>query len=272
VSEREGGCLRVRVKIMGSQKCRNVGKSQSVLVMITPIIIFTRTRRRGAIPRACVHGQVSHTCRERARSDAVCVCVRAAVCANTSRSGPSGLRRAFQFFDSDGSGAISYEELRAALSRLVGLSFEESVMRAAFDDFAEGGGSIDLQKFAHNVLGSRPEDHTSLDSRANVALRKSGNKKSGTSRTQIRQEVRHKAREITIAFRHANTDESGELHVDVIRRILGRLNIDIPDDEWRDLIAKMQPDSRAAATIACLRVWRCRDAVVAALCCSCEMG
>jgi hypothetical protein len=31
----------VRVKIMGSQKCRNVGKSQSVLVMINPII-FTR--------------------------------------------------------------------------------------------------------------------------------------------------------------------------------------------------------------------------------------
>jgi hypothetical protein len=36
--------LWVRVKIMaGSQKCRIVGKSQSVLIMINPII-FTRTR------------------------------------------------------------------------------------------------------------------------------------------------------------------------------------------------------------------------------------
>jgi hypothetical protein len=35
--------LRVRVEIMGSQKCRIVGKSQSVLIMINPII-FTRTR------------------------------------------------------------------------------------------------------------------------------------------------------------------------------------------------------------------------------------
>jgi hypothetical protein len=35
--------IRVRVEIMGSQKCRIVGKSQPVLVMIDPII-FTRTR------------------------------------------------------------------------------------------------------------------------------------------------------------------------------------------------------------------------------------
>jgi hypothetical protein len=35
--------LRVRVEIMESQKCRIVGKSQSVLIMMN-IIIFTRTR------------------------------------------------------------------------------------------------------------------------------------------------------------------------------------------------------------------------------------
>eukprot|EP01047_Picozoa_sp_COSAG01_P030998 COSAG01_NODE_2182_length_8212_cov_7.046838_2_plen_172_part_00 len=36
--------VRVRVEIMGSQNCRIVGKSQSVLMMINPII-FTRTRK-----------------------------------------------------------------------------------------------------------------------------------------------------------------------------------------------------------------------------------
>jgi hypothetical protein len=35
--------VRVRVEIMGPQKCRIVGKSQSVLIVIDPII-FTRTR------------------------------------------------------------------------------------------------------------------------------------------------------------------------------------------------------------------------------------
>eukprot|EP01047_Picozoa_sp_COSAG01_P002225 COSAG01_NODE_58_length_30193_cov_12.302020_8_plen_102_part_00 len=38
--------LRVRVEIMGSQKCGIVGKSQPVLMMVNPII-FTRTRNRG---------------------------------------------------------------------------------------------------------------------------------------------------------------------------------------------------------------------------------
>jgi hypothetical protein len=35
--------IRVRVEIMGSQKCRNVGNSQPVLMMINPIV-STRTR------------------------------------------------------------------------------------------------------------------------------------------------------------------------------------------------------------------------------------
>jgi hypothetical protein len=38
-----GGWIRVRVEIMGSQKCGIVGESQPVLMMINPII-FTRTR------------------------------------------------------------------------------------------------------------------------------------------------------------------------------------------------------------------------------------
>jgi hypothetical protein len=36
--------LRVRVEIMGSQKCRIVGKSQPALVLINPMTLFTRTR------------------------------------------------------------------------------------------------------------------------------------------------------------------------------------------------------------------------------------
>jgi hypothetical protein len=36
-------CLRVRVEIMGSQKCRIVGKSQPVIIVIDPII-FTCSR------------------------------------------------------------------------------------------------------------------------------------------------------------------------------------------------------------------------------------
>jgi hypothetical protein len=50
-------CVRVRVEIMGSQKCGFVGKSQPVLMMINPII-FTRTRTERVFetrPQASAH-------------------------------------------------------------------------------------------------------------------------------------------------------------------------------------------------------------------------
>jgi hypothetical protein len=48
--------VRVRVKILGSQKCRIVGESQAVLIMIDPII---STRTRTTCVRA--HAIPSHT-------------------------------------------------------------------------------------------------------------------------------------------------------------------------------------------------------------------
>jgi hypothetical protein len=50
-----GGVGCVRVEVMGSQKCRIVGKSQSVFIMIYPII-FTRTR---TVQLACCPGTAS---------------------------------------------------------------------------------------------------------------------------------------------------------------------------------------------------------------------
>jgi hypothetical protein len=47
--------LRVRVEIMGSKKCRIVGESQPVLIMINPMI-FTRTREGRGLP----HGSGVH--------------------------------------------------------------------------------------------------------------------------------------------------------------------------------------------------------------------
>jgi hypothetical protein len=44
-----GATLRVRVEIIGSQKHGIVGKSQSVLIMINPMI-FTRTRTKARSP------------------------------------------------------------------------------------------------------------------------------------------------------------------------------------------------------------------------------
>jgi hypothetical protein len=62
-----GARVRVRVEIMGSQKYESVGKSQSALIMIDPII-SPRTRTYRSSPPACLWGprrrgpQKSRTC------------------------------------------------------------------------------------------------------------------------------------------------------------------------------------------------------------------
>jgi hypothetical protein len=50
VFDTHGASVRVRVEIMGSQKCRIVGKSRTVLIMIDPII-STRTRNAAFLGR-----------------------------------------------------------------------------------------------------------------------------------------------------------------------------------------------------------------------------
>ena len=78
-------------------------------------------------------------------------------------SGPDGLRRAFQYFDADGSGAISIEEFRVLLDRKLNLVFTEEILRqvmARFDD--TGTGEIDYRKFTELVMGSKRDESTSL--------------------------------------------------------------------------------------------------------------
>eukprot|EP01047_Picozoa_sp_COSAG01_P095505 COSAG01_NODE_26191_length_721_cov_1.215434_1_plen_179_part_10 len=62
ISPRRGGFLRVRVEIMGSQKCRTVGKSQPVLSMSHPVVSpRTRTECAAVIEPADVPRQLA-TC------------------------------------------------------------------------------------------------------------------------------------------------------------------------------------------------------------------
>ena len=54
-------------------------------------------------------------------------------------SGPSELRRTFQFFDRDGSGQIDFEEMEATLRVQCGLKFEDSLLQAIIARFDPDG-------------------------------------------------------------------------------------------------------------------------------------
>jgi len=56
--------------------------------------------------------------------------------------GPSGLRRAFQFFDADGSGTIDVDELAHALKMKTMLIFDPQILQGVYDRFDSDGTGI----------------------------------------------------------------------------------------------------------------------------------
>jgi len=81
------------------------------------------------------------------------------------RSGPSELRRTFQFFDRDGSGSVDFEEMAVTLKLSCGIQFEESLLKQVIAKFdPEDFGELDFTQFTAMVSGSGENDGTSFES------------------------------------------------------------------------------------------------------------
>ncbi len=59
-----------------------------------------------------------------------------------------------------------------------------------------------------------------------------GNNADGNSEMLIRRAVREQWRNLQIALKHADKDETGEIPVAAVRKILERKNINVPDNGW----------------------------------------
>lgn len=74
-------------------------------------------------------------------------------------SGPAPLRRCWVKFDTDGSGAIDFEEMKHAFLMQANLVFEDQLLRKMMDKYDDdNSGEIDYRKFCENVMGSLPDD------------------------------------------------------------------------------------------------------------------
>ena len=154
-------------------------------------------------------------------------------------SGPSELRRTYQFFDRDGSGAIEYPEFRRVLKENVGLQFGDKLyaqLMAAYDD--DGAGHIDFRKFVENVLESKSSDATSVVN--NEAKTKMGDDY-GNSEQALRRRVRDQWKDLHIAFKHAS-DSSGDMDPNTLREVLYRFDIIMVDKQFEALITEMDED------------------------------
>ena len=155
-------------------------------------------------------------------------------------SRPGALNRAFQQMDVDGSGAIDFDEFKKAILLKGGLIFEDSVLRqvmAKFDD--DGTGEIDFRKFCTFVMGSTSRDETGLktnlvDSSSNVESADGGN-----SAMMLRRKIRMGAKDIRRAFKDLDRDGSGRLSYDDLRYALHRMDVDLTDRQFEDLMKQI---------------------------------
>eukprot|EP01052_Picozoa_sp_SAG31_P041269 SAG31_NODE_6211_length_2119_cov_1.903960_1_plen_664_part_01 len=155
--------------------------------------------------------------------------------------GPAGLRRAFQLFDSDGSGHLSKTEFKQALQER-GLVFEPEMLDKVFRSIAVPKDEIDYHNFARELMQSRVEDKTSFATGANVG-RGAGSAVEGTTEPQIRRKVRECMKLLQVAFHHADVNGTGEVSHQTLRNILERHDIMMPDPQWNSLIRKMDANS-----------------------------
>ena len=71
-------------------------------------------------------------------------------------SGPNELRRAFQFFDADGSGKIDHAEFKLAMRQRTNLEFSDSLITeimSRYVDMTNNAGELDFNSFSNLVMG-----------------------------------------------------------------------------------------------------------------------
>ena len=140
--------------------------------------------------------------------------------------GPAGLRRAFQYFDADGSGSIDREEMARAMRLKLQLVFDDSMMDKLMDRFdMQGTGLITYQSFCEMVMGSNSSDSTSFVAGAEWVNPKI-----------LLRMVRESAKDLRISFTHKDPRRTGKISINELRAVLSRFNIYLSDLQFKELM------------------------------------
>ena len=112
------------------------------------------------------------------------------------------MRRAFQFFDADGSGAIDKSEFKKAMMVKTGLVFEDELLDQIFvtiDD--DGTGEIDYRKFVTLVMGSGLRDANTINTAALRGRAEHVSDDAGNSQMMLYRKVRMAAKDLRNIFK-----------------------------------------------------------------------
>ena len=159
--------------------------------------------------------------------------------AKLDRLGLGSLRKAFQYFDRDGGGSLSKDEMAAGLRQYLGVHFEPALFDQVFDHFdPDGNGTLDLGEFTRMVMQSSGDDATGMSDRISQQRVSEAN---GNSDQMLRRKIREKMKIISLDLKK-DADEDGCLSPQQLRRVLERHDILFADAQFALLVRQIDDD------------------------------
>jgi Ca2+-binding EF-hand superfamily protein len=171
----------------------------------------------------------------------------AALCSKLSVQHKS-VRRAWLSADTDASGSLTTDELRALMARYnVVLSDVEYKRLLGMIDLS-GDGAIEYDEFlAHfgkGIAGQSGSLSITSSFRAGPGVRQPPNPKWTVAEVEavLAEKFRINSHSVRKVFLNADEDHSGQLSPDELKQVLRKYNIEMDDGPFRQLVASLDPD------------------------------
>ena len=155
--------------------------------------------------------------------------------------GPAELRRAFQFFDRDGSGAIDHEEMRSALKLRTNLEFSDQMVGEIMKRYDEGSGEVGFNQFAKLVMGSGQDDMTGWSSPSKGGRNMSFdhfNMNEEVHMVNIKRQLKKQWKRVKTEFGH----KGGVMDYAQIQDMLYVMNLDMSEKQFAGMMADVDVD------------------------------
>lgn len=165
--------------------------------------------------------------------------------------GPAPLRRSFQFFDENGSGAIDIHEFKRALHMKANIAFEQSMLEklmAFYDD--DSSGSINFRKFCENVMDSRVGQADCITKVKPQGQKNVVSSDAGTSEPFLKRKIQMEKKNLRMAFKARDSTGLGVVKVTDLRELLEKYDINMTDNQFATLVTQMDHNGDGVITYA----------------------
>lgn len=168
--------------------------------------------------------------------------IRDSIEAHLDGGGGGGLLKAYKFFDRDRSGNLTYDEMAEGIAKYANVNISPSMLAQLMEKYdPEYTGSIDFNKFVHNVMLSSEKDSSSFN---NQASGKAGSRASSSwSIEQLEQAIKKKMErswtQIQDACRSADIDNSNTISREELRGLLEHFCFVLNDKQFDALAERL---------------------------------